>query len=209
MAAMIDDRHRRFPPHRIDATAPTKDKTMRLISLLTTIGVSLCAASFHVSGEELRGAARRAYEKATSEGTLSTSCDANAPGFVFWAGDTPSTIEVGGEARAVRFEHHKVGDYLREPYACQTRAGRLTITTKLTHSISNSQCGAGNDFIARFAVAGRGSYADDFLVDGCGGTTGLFIEGERVLLCRMNDGDQPGVGRCAEAADGPGPRRLR
>ncbi len=181
---------------------------MRLHYILAVIGVFLVAGP-HVSAEELRGAARRAYEKATSEGSLSTSCKAGSPDFVFWAGEAPSIIEVEGKPQAVRFEQHRVGDYISKPYRCQTSAGVLTITTKLTHSISNSQCGAGNDFIAKFAVSHVGSYSDDFLVDGCGGTSGLFIRGKHVLLCRMPDDDKAGVGHCAEAADSPGPRQLR
>ena len=182
---------------------------MRLISVLTTISISLSAVSLTVSAEEPKGASRRAYEKATSEGMISTSCSAASPDFVFWAGDTPSTIEVDGKSQPIHFEHHKVGDYVRKPYQCQTSTGRLALTTRLTHTISNAQCGAGNDFIAKFAVPPLGSYLDDFLVDGCGGTTGLLIHGDRVLLCRMNDGDRAGVGRCEEAVDGIGPRRLR
>ena len=182
---------------------------MRLTAVVATIVVSLFAVASHVSAEELKGAARRAYEKATSEGSLSTSCSAASPDFVFWAGDAPSKIEVGGTSRPVRFERHQVGDYVHKPYQCQTSAGPLTMTTKLAHSISNSQCGAGNDFVARFTVPHVGSYADDFLVDGCGGTSGLLIQGDHVLLCRMNDGDPAGVGRCVEATDGVGPRRLR
>ena len=171
--------------------------------------VALIAVSLQVSAEELKGASRRAYEKATSEGALSTSCSAASPDFVFWAGDTPSTLEVKGKSQPVRFERHKVGEFVRTPFTCQTSTGRLTVKTTLTHAISNAQCGAGNDFIARFVVPPLGSYSDDFLVDGCGGTSGVFIHGDRVLLCRMKDGDQAGVGRCEEAADAAGPRRLR
>ena len=181
---------------------------MRLPHVLTVISGVLSAVPLHVSAEELRGAARRAYEKATSEGSPSTSCRAGSP-FMFWAGQTPSTIEAGGKPQPVRFEHQRVGDYISKPYRCQTSAGLLTLTTKLTHSISNSQCGAGNDFIARFAVSGVGSYSDDFLVDGCGGTSGLLIQGKHVLLCRMPDDDKAGMGHCAEAADTAGPRQLR
>ena len=166
--------------------------------------VFLIAVPLHVSSEELKGA-----EKATSEGSLSTSCSTTSPNFVFWAGETPSTIEVGGTSRPVQFERHKVGDYLSKPYRCRTTAGLLTLTTKLTHSISDSECGAGNDFIARIAISHIGSYSDDFLVDGCGGTSGLLIQGKRVLLCRMPDDGKPGVGHCTEAADAAGPRRLR
>jgi hypothetical protein len=173
------------------------------------ISVSLSAVPLHVSAEELRGAARQAYERATSEGSLSTSCSAGSPDFVFWAGTTPSTIEVGGKLQPVQFEHHRVGDYVSKPYQCQMSAGQLTMTTKLTHSISNAQCGAGNDFIAKFAVSNLGSYSDNFLVDGCGGTSGLLIQGKHVLFCRMPDGDKAGVGHCAEAADAAGPRELR
>ncbi len=176
---------------------------------LAMIGVSLYAVPLHVSAEELRGATRRAYEKATSEGSLSTSCVAGSPDFVSWAGETPSTIEVGGKAKPVQFEQHRVGDYIGKPYRCQTSAGSLTMTTKLTHSVSNSQCGAGNDFIARFAISHVGSYSDDFLVDGCGGTSGLLIQGKHVLSCRMPDDDKARVGHCAEAADATGPRQLR
>jgi hypothetical protein len=181
---------------------------MRLPHALAMIGVLLSALPSRVPAEELRGAARRAYEKATSEGSLSTSCSAGSPDFVFWAGAAPATIKVEGKPRPVQFEQHKVGDYIRTPYRCQTGAGHLTMTTKLTHSISNSQCGAGNDFIARFAVSHVGSYSDDFLVDGCGGTSGLLIQGKHVLFCRMPD-VKPGVGYCAEAADAAGPRQLR
>ena len=182
---------------------------MRLPLVLAVVSVFLSAMALHVSAEELKGAARRAYEKATREGGLSTSCSTGSPDFVFWAGETPSTIEVAGKPQPVQFEQHKVGDYISKPYRCQTRAGLLTITTKLTHTVSNSQCGAGNDFIARFAVLHVGSYSDDFLVDGCGGTSGLLIQGKHVLLCRMPDDDKAGVGHCAEAADAPGPRQLR
>ena len=182
---------------------------MRLPYALAMIGVLLSGLPLQVSAEELRGAARRAYETATSEGSLSTSCRAGSPDFVFWAGETPSTLDVEGKTQPVQFEQHKVGDYIGKPYRCQTSAGLLTITTTLTHRISNSQCGAGNDFIARFAVSHVGSYSDDFLVDGCGGTSGLLIQGRRVLFCRMPDDDKAGVGHCAEAGDGVGPRRLR
>ena len=171
--------------------------------------VFLIAAPLNVSPEELKGADRRAYEKATSEGSLSTSCSTTSPDFVFWAGETPSTIEVGGTSRPVPFERHKVGDYLSKPYQCRTTAGLLTLTTKLTHSISDSECGAGNDFIARTAISHVGSYTDDFLVDGCGGTSGLLIQGKRVLFCRMPDDGKPGVGHCTEAADAAGSRQLR
>jgi hypothetical protein len=209
MVAEVAAEHRRSAK-TVDCSPCTDERNaMRLTFLLATISVSLSAVSLHVAAEELRGAARHAYEKATSEGSLSTSCSAASPDFVFWAGDTPSTIEVDGKPQPVQFEHHRVGDYIRKPYQCQTSAGRLTMTTKLTHTISNAQCGAGNDFVARFAVPHLGSYSDDFLVDGCGGTSGLLIRGERVLFCRMNDGDKAGVGRCAEAADAAGPRRLR
>jgi len=182
---------------------------MRLPSVLAMISLSLSVVPLHVSAEELRGAARQAYEKATSEGSLSTSCSAGSPDFVFWAGNTPSTIEVGGKPQPVQFEHHRVGDYVGTPYRCQTSAGQLTMTTKLTHSISNAQCGAGNNFIARFAVLHLGSYSDNFLVDGCGGTSGFLIQGKHVLLCRLPDGDKAGVGHCAEAADAAGLRQLR
>ena len=182
---------------------------MRLSHILAIVSVFLSAIPLHVSAEELRSAARRAYEKATSEGSLSTSCSPGSPDFVFWAGETPSTIEVAGKLQPVRFERHRVGDYISRPYRCQTRAGLMTMTTKLTHTISNAQCGAGNDFIARFAVSHVGSYSDDFLVDGCGGASGLLIQGKHVLLCRMPDDDKAGVGHCAEAADAPGPRQLR
>jgi len=182
---------------------------MRLLSVLAMISVSLSAVPLHVSAEELKGAARQAYEKATREGSLSTSCSAASPDFLFWAGNTPSAIEVGGKPQPVQFEHHRVGDYVSKPYQCQTSAGQLTMTTQLTHSISNAQCGAGNNFIARFAIAHLGSFADNFLVDGCGGTSGLLIEGKHVLFCRLPDGDKAGVGHCAEAADAAGPRQLR
>ena len=182
---------------------------VRLLYVLAVVIASLPAVPLHVSAEELRGADRRAYERATSEGSLSTSCRSGTSDFVFWAGKTPSTIEVGGKLQPVQFEQHRVGDYISKPYRCQTSAGLLTITTKLTHSISNSQCGAGNDFIARFAVSHVGSYLDDFLVDGCGGTSGLLIQGKHVLFCRMPDDDKAGVGHCAEAADAAGPRQLR
>ncbi len=178
---------------------------MRLPCLL--ISVFLFAVPVHVSAEELRGAARRAYEKATSEGSFSTSCSAGSSDFVFWAGETPSTVEIQGKPQAIQFEQHRVGDYISKPYNCQTSADLLTITTKLTHSISNSQCGAGNNFIVRFAISGVGSYSDNFLVDGCGGTSGLLIKGKDVLFCRMRDDDK--VGHCAEAADAAGPRQLR
>jgi hypothetical protein len=182
---------------------------MRLPQGLIVLSALLTAAPLPVSAEVLRGAARRAYETATSEGSLTTSCKAGSADFVFWAGETPKAIEAGGQPRPVPFEHHKVGDYISRPYRCRTSAGLLTITTRLTHSISNSQCGAGNDFIARFAVAHAGSYSDDFLVDGCGGTTGLLIQGRHVLFCRLPDDDKTGVGHCAEAADALGPRQLR
>ena len=182
---------------------------MRLPHVLAVVGVFLSASPLHASAEELSGAARRAYEKATSEGSLSTSCSTGSPDFVFWAGDAPSTLEVAGKSRPVRFEQHKVGDYVSKPYRCQTSAGLLTITTKLTHTISNSECGAGKDFIATFAVSHVGSYSDDFLVDGCAGTSGLLIQGNHVLLCRMPDDDKAGVGHCADAADAAGPRQLR
>ena len=182
---------------------------MRLTYVLTMISVFSSAVPLHISAEELRGAARRAYEKATSEGSLSTSCSAGSPDFVFWAGKTPSTVEVGGKTLAVQFEQHRVGDYISKPYQCQTSAGLLTITTRLTHSLSNSQCGAGNDFIARFAFSHFGSYSDDFLADGCGGTSGLLIQGKHVLLCREPDDDKADVGHCAEAANAAGPRQLR
>ncbi len=182
---------------------------MRLPCLAAAVGVSLLAASLHASAEELKGAARRDYERTTSEGSLSTYCSAGPQGFAFWAGDAPSTLEVDGRSQPVQFERHKVGDYLGSPYRCQTSAGPLTLTTKLTHTISDSQCGAGNDFVARFVVAHVGSYSQDFLVDGCGGTSGVLIRGRQVLLCRMDDGGKAGVGQCAEATDGPGPRRLR
>ena len=58
--------------------------------VLAMVGVSLYAVPLHVSAQELKGAARRAYEKATSEGSLSTSCVAGSPDFVFWAGETAS-----------------------------------------------------------------------------------------------------------------------
>ena len=182
---------------------------MRLPHVLIVISCALSAVSLHVSAEELSGAARRAYEKATSDGSLSTSCSAGSPNFVFWAGKAPSAIEVAGNPQPVHFEQHKVGDYISTPYRCQTSAGVLTITTKLTHSISNSQCGAGNDFIARFEVSHLGSYSDDFLVDGCGGTSGLLIQGKYILFCRMPDDDEASVGHCAKAADAAGPRQLR
>jgi hypothetical protein len=182
---------------------------MRLPHVLALLSVFLSGVPLHASADELRGAARRAYEKATSEGALSTSCSAGSPDFVFWAGKTPITLEVGGRLQPIKFERHRVGDYISRPYRCRTRAGLLTIATKLTHSISNSQCGAGNDFIARFAVSRVGSYTDDFLVDGCGASSGLLIQGKHVLFCRLPDDDQAGVGRCAEAADAAGPRQLR
>jgi hypothetical protein len=130
-------------------------------------------------------------------------------GFRVLGGRTTVGHRVGGQPQPVQFEQHRVGDYIRRPYRCRTSAGVLTITTKLTHSISNSQCGAGNDFIARFTVAHVGSYSDDFLVDGCGGTTGLLIQGRHVLPCRLPEDDKTGVGHCAEAADAAGPRQLR
>ena len=182
---------------------------MRLPYVLALISVSVSAVPMHVSAEVLRGAARRAYEKATSEGSLSTACSAGSPQFIFWAGKAPSTIEVGGKPQPVQFEQHRVGDFISKPYRCQTSAGPLTMTTRLTHNISNSQCAAGNDFVARFAVPHVGSYSGEFLVDGCGGTSGLLIEGRHVLLCRMPDDDTAGGGHCAEAADAAGPRRLR
>ena len=189
------------------APRTNESHAMRLLYVLAVI--SVCAALSPVSGEELRGAARRAYEKATSEGSLSTSCSPGSPDFVFWAGTAPSTVEVAGKTQPVQFEQHRVGDYLGKPYECQTSAGLLTITTKLTHSISNAQCGAGNDFVARFAIAQVGSYTDNFLVDGCGGTNGLLIRGKHILFCRMPDNGKAGVGQCAEFADAPGPRQLR
>ena len=182
---------------------------MRLPHALAMIGVYLSGLPSHVSAEELKGAARRAYEKATSEGSLSTSCSAGSTDFVFWAGRIPSAIDVEGKTEPVQFEQHRVGDHIGKPYRCQTGAGLLTITTKLTHSISSSRCGADDDFIARFAVWHVGSYSDDFLVDGCGGTSGLLVQGRHVLFCRMPDDDKAGVGHCAEAADAAGPRRLR
>lgn len=182
---------------------------MRLTHALAVIGVFLSAAPPHAEAEELKGAARRAYEKATREGSLSTSCSAGSAGFLFWAGTAPSTIEVGGKQRPVQFEQHRVGDYLGKPYRCQTSVGQMTVTTELTHSISNSQCGAGNDFIAKFVVAQVGSYSDHFLVDGCGGTSGLLIQGTHVLFCRKPDDETGSVGHCAEAPDAAGPRELR
>ncbi len=176
---------------------------------MIVISVLLSAVPLYVPAEVLRGQARRAYEKATSEGGLSTSCGADSPDFVFWAGESPSTLEVGGKPQPIRFERHRVGDYISKLYRCRTPAGLLTMTTRLTHSISNAQCGAGNDFIARIAVSHLGSYSDHFLVDGCGGTSGLLLRGRHVLLCRMPDGDKAGVGHCAEAADAAGPRQLR
>ena len=104
-------------------------RAMRLPYVLAMISVSLSAVPLHVSAEELRGAARRAYEKATSEGSLSTSCSAGSPDFVFWAGTAPSTIEVGGQLQPVQFEQHRLGDYISKPYRCQTSAGQLTMTT--------------------------------------------------------------------------------
>ncbi len=182
---------------------------MRGVDCLVMVGVLMAGGSVGASAEELKGAARRAYETATREGVVSTACRAGSAGFVFWAGTAPSSVEARGKTEAVRFEQHKVGDFVRTAYRCQTGAGALTIRTKLTHSISNSQCGAGNDFIATFAVAHVGSFSDDFLVDGCGGTTGLLIEGTHVLFCRMADDDTSGVGHCAEAADAAGARQLR
>ena len=183
---------------------------MRLGRALTTvICLSLSAAPWRVSAEELKGAARRAYETATRQGDLWTSCSAGSPDFVLWAGEAPSVIEAGGASQPVRFQHHRVGDFIHAPYRCRTASGLLTLTTKLTHSISNSQCGAGEDFKAKVAVANLGSYSDDFLVEGCGGTSGLLVRGRHVLLCRMPDGGEAGVGRCVEAADSVGPRRLR
>ena len=182
---------------------------MRLPCALAAIGVSLVALPLHASAQELKGADRRAYETATSEGSLSTSCSAGPSGFVFWAGDAPSTLEVDGRSQPVQFERHKVGDYIGRPYRCRTSAGQLTLTTRLTHTISNSQCGTGNDFVARFVVAHVGSYSDDFLVDGCGGTSGLLIRGTQVLVCRMPDDGKAGVGQCAEATDGMGLRPPR
>ena len=181
---------------------------MRLAHIMIGILV-LSAVPLPVSSEELRGAARRAYEKVTSEGSLATSCVAGSPDFVFWAGETPSKMKIGGTLQPVRFEQHKVGDYIGKPYRCQTSAGLLTIRTKLTHSISNSQCGAGNNFIAKFAITDVGSYSDHFLVDGCGGTSGLLVRGNHVLLCRMPDDEKAGVGHCAEAGDTAGPTQLR
>ena len=130
---------------------------MRLPHVLAVISVFSSAIPLHVSAEELRGAARRAYEKATSEGSLSTSCIAGSPGFVFWAGETPSTIEVEGKQLPVQFEHHRVGDFIGKSYRCLTSSGLLAVTTKLTHSISNSQCGAGNDFIASGLIPSLGA----------------------------------------------------
>ena len=181
---------------------------MRLGWVLALAGV-LSDVPLHLSAEELHGAARRAYEEATREGVVSTYCAAGSADFVFWAGRAPARLEVGGTLRPVTFEQHKVGDYVSKPYKCQTSAGLLTITTKLTHSISNVQCGAGNDFVARFAIQHVGSYTDDFLVDGCGGTFGRLIQGRHVLLCRLSDDDHDDVGHCAEFNDAPGPRQLR
>lgn len=182
---------------------------MRLPLILAVIGMFLSAVPLDASAEELKGAARREYEKVTSEGSLSMSCGAGLSDFVFWAGDAPSIIEVGGKAQPVQFEGHKVGDYINKPYQCKISTAQLTMTTKLTHSISNSQCGAGNKFTATFAVSQVGSYSRDFLVDGCGGTSGILIHGNHVLLCHMPDGGTPGVGHCAEAVDDAFPKYLR
>ena len=182
---------------------------MRRSSILATIGVILSALPLpDVSAEELRGAARREYERVTSEGSLFTSCSANSGYFVFWAGKQPSVLDFEGKSRPIQFEHHKVGDYVRQSYQCHTAEGLLTMTTRLTHSISNSQCGAGNDFIAKVSVSHLGSYSDDFLVDGCGGTSGLLLRGKHVLLCRMPDDDKAVAGHCAEGTDAMGPREL-
>ena len=95
--------------------------SMRLAYALAMISVYLSGLPLRVSAEELRGAARRAYEKTTSEGSLSTSCSAGSPDFVFWAGKTPSSISVEGKTQPVQFEQHRVGDYISKPYRCQTR----------------------------------------------------------------------------------------
>ena len=182
---------------------------MRLLHLLAIIDVCLFALPSHVSAEELTGAARRAYEKTTSDGSFFTSCRAGSDDFVFWAGKTPSALDVEGKTQAVQFEAHKVGDYIRKPYRCRTAEGTLTITTKLTHSISNVQCGAGNWFIARLSVSHLGSYSDEFLVDGCAVTSGLLVRGKHVLLCNMPNDDKSVLGHCAEGADAAGPRELQ
>ena len=182
---------------------------MRRVPALLLTGVLLSSLAPNVvPAEELKGADRREYERLTSEGSFSTSCSATAEYTALWAGEKPSVLEIDGKQRPVQFEAHKVGDYIKTPFRCQTADGPLTIKMKLTHSISNSECGAANVFIATVSVAHLGSYSDDFLVDGCAGTTGLVIRGKQVLLCRMDDSDKSAVGRCGEATDGPGPRRL-
>jgi hypothetical protein len=182
---------------------------MRLPLIFAMICMFLSTVILDASAEELKGEARREYEKITSDGSLSMSCAAGLSDFVFWAGDAPSIIEVGGKAQPVQFETHKVGDYINKPYQCKISSPQLTMKTKLTHSISNSQCGAGNKFIVTFAVSQVGSYSKDFLVDGCGGTSGVLIQGKHVLLCRMSDVGTPRVGHCAEAVDEAGPIHLR
>ncbi len=181
---------------------------MRLTYVLALIGVCFSAFPLHnASAEELKGAARREYEKTTSEGNFYTSCSATAD-FVFWSGQTPSMIDVEGKQQPVHFEAHKIGDYIKKPYQCQTAEGLLSLTTQLTHSISNIQCGAGNWFFATVSVAHLGSYSDEFLVDGCGNTFGLLITGKHVLLCNLPFSNDMVVAHCAEAADAKGPRTL-
>ena len=175
-----------------------------VMTSLALVALSLQGASAYV----LTGKARQDFERATSEGALSTVCTANSDTFIFWAGETPTSLTVDGKTQPIQFEKHKVGDYLKKPYQCQTPQGPLTITTKLTHITSNSQCGAGNDFIAKLSVAHLGSFTDDFLVDGCGGTSGLLIQGKHVMLCQMPDGSN-GVGHCQDFSDAKGPRQLQ
>lgn len=89
---------------------------MRLTHGLIVFSVFLAAAPLPVSAETLKGAARRAYEKATREGRVSTSCQAGSPDFVFWAGETPSAI--GSEDSLSRSSSSNTG-------SATTSAGRI------------------------------------------------------------------------------------
>ena len=182
---------------------------MQLTYVLAWIAVCFSAFPLHsASAEELKGAARRDYEKVTSEGSFYTSCSLTKD-FVFWSGRTPSMLDVDGKQQPVQFEAHKIGDYVKKPFQCQTPQGLLSITTKLTHSISNAQCGAGNRYVATVSVAHLGSYSDLFLVDGCFNTLGFLITGKHVLLCNLPYGNDVVVAHCAEGADAKGPRILQ
>ena len=183
---------------------------MRPLNVLVTLELCLAALpSNTVWAEELKGAARREYERVTSEGSFYTSCDAHADYAVFWAGQTPSVLNVDGRRLPVSFDAHKIGDYIKKPYLCQTAEGVLKMTMTLTHSISEVQCGAGNRFMATLSMAHHRSFSDHFLVDGCGATLGLLVRGEHVLLCTLPNGDKSLPGECAEGADAAGPRALR